>query len=535
MAEGRYVHHPLDTSQRSIRLVEILPDSGDGRIRLSLTHRNLEEVAGRYNAVSYKWGSDEPSHKVWIAGRYILARDNIWRFLANGMPEEPGIELPSLLWIDSICIVQGACKEKNHQVQMMGEIFSQASNVLIWLGKDSNMEVYKQYCSIRPTNSLLQACNEQEYHCYGSYRIPIMRNRSAYLEVLSALHNPYWKRLWVVQEILLARQAWVVCGNRLVSVDDIRVTGDLRSRLTKEGYFHDIPSDDDLARSPIGMLIARTSGPRHRLGDLITALPHQECSELRDKVYGLLAMTDLRGTFQVDYEMPVEILFVRACDIITEEYKNFSVKGDVVIPWNAIATLACGLGVTEESIAGFAPRAPCHFARMVLEPSCLVQFAVTQMWQSSEELKHKAQIPSVWKPLPSLAEEDTPSSKGETIFLNCKSNTRYQWPEFLLELTASGLVTIKDIHVARNTDPGAKARTRLLAAIRSLTECYDSLWSRLDGSGSFESGHIDWSAEVEPMVALCFSAVDIIRIVETGTQLNKAAYEEFQSINSDDS
>jgi len=527
MAEDRYIHEPLDTSQRSTRLVEILPDYGDGRIRLSLTHRNLEVMAGSYHAVSYTWGSYEPSHKVWIAGRYILVRDNIWRFLANGMPEEPDIELPSLLWIDSICIDQGACKEKNHQVQMMGDIFSQASNVLIWLGKDSNVEVYKQYCSIRPTNSLPQARNEHEYHCYRSDRIPIIRNRSAYLELLSALHNPYWKRLWVVQEILLARQAWVICGNRLVSVDDIRVTGDLRSRLTKEGYFHNIPSHDDLERSPIAMIIARASQRRHKLSDLITALPHQECSELRDKVYGLLAMTDLRGTFQVDYEMPVEILFVRACDIITKEYKNFSVKGDVVTPWSAIATLVCGLGVTEESIAGFAPRAPCHFARMVLEPSCLVQFAVTQMWQSSEELKHKAQIPSVWQALPSLAEEDTPSSKGETIFLNCTSNTRSQWPEFLLEVRASGLVTIKDLHVTRNTDPGANVRTRLSPAIRSLTECYDSLWSRLDDSGSFESGHIDWSAEVEPMVTLCFSAVNIIRIAETGIQLNKAAYEEF--------
>lgn len=385
--------------------------------------------------------------------RYILVRDNIWCFLANGMPEEPGIELPSLLRIDSLCIDQGACKEKNHQVQMMGFIFGQASNLLIWLGKDSNVEVYKQYCSIRPTSSLPQARNEHEYHCYGSYRIPIMRNMSAYLELLSALHNLYWKRLWVVQEIVLARQAWVLCGNRLVSVDDIRVTGDLRSRLTKEGYFHNIPSHDDLEHSPIGMIIARTSGPPRRLGDLITALPHQECSELRDKVYGLFAMTGLRGTFQVDYEMPVEILFVRACDVVTKDWKSLSVEGELVnvaMPWNTIAALAHGLGVTEESLTGFARGAPDHFARMVLEPSYLVRFAVFQMWQSTEELEPGAQIQSGQKTLPSLVKEDALSSKVEVISLNCTSNTRYEWPGFLLEVKASGLVNITELRVRRH-------------------------------------------------------------------------------------
>lgn len=38
------------TLQYLIRLVEILPDPGDGRIRVLPTHRNLEEVAESYNA-----------------------------------------------------------------------------------------------------------------------------------------------------------------------------------------------------------------------------------------------------------------------------------------------------------------------------------------------------------------------------------------------------------------------------------------------------------------------------------------------------
>jgi hypothetical protein len=43
-----------------------------------------------------------------------------------------------MLWIDAICIDQRkekhSTKERNSQVQMMGEIFNEARRVLVWLG-----------------------------------------------------------------------------------------------------------------------------------------------------------------------------------------------------------------------------------------------------------------------------------------------------------------------------------------------------------------------------------------------------------------
>jgi hypothetical protein len=39
-----------------------------------------------------------------------------------------------LLWIDGVCINQTDILERNRQVQLMGEIYSRASCVLIWLG-----------------------------------------------------------------------------------------------------------------------------------------------------------------------------------------------------------------------------------------------------------------------------------------------------------------------------------------------------------------------------------------------------------------
>lgn len=96
-------------------------------------------------------------------------------------------------------------------------------------------------------------------------------------------------------------------------------------------------------------------------------------------------------------------------------------------------------------------------------------------------------------------------------------------------------MTIKDLHMAHDIYPITNLRARPSPAIKSLTECYDNLLSRIDGSGSFRGGRIGWLGKVEPMVTLCFSAVDIIRIVEIGAKLNKAVSEIFNRWYSDNS
>jgi hypothetical protein len=40
-----------------------------------------------------------------------------------------------ILWIDSICIDQSSTEERNHQVALMGDVYSMASEVIIWLGE----------------------------------------------------------------------------------------------------------------------------------------------------------------------------------------------------------------------------------------------------------------------------------------------------------------------------------------------------------------------------------------------------------------
>ncbi len=53
------------------------------------------------------------------------------------------------VWIDAICINQNDVLEKNHQVAMMGEVYSGAAEVLVWLGEDDKQTMPEAIMSVQ--------------------------------------------------------------------------------------------------------------------------------------------------------------------------------------------------------------------------------------------------------------------------------------------------------------------------------------------------------------------------------------------------
>jgi hypothetical protein len=57
---------------------------------------------------------------------------NLWDFLHEARSRKD----QRRLWVDALCINQSHIDEKNHQVGIMGEIYSKAAWVLVWLGAE---------------------------------------------------------------------------------------------------------------------------------------------------------------------------------------------------------------------------------------------------------------------------------------------------------------------------------------------------------------------------------------------------------------
>ncbi|KAK4892052.1 hypothetical protein LTR27_009402 [Elasticomyces elasticus] len=284
---------PLDTSKRTIRLLNVLPSitNHDDIIRLELHHADLAEVDGDYDAVSYVWGSDKNMHEVKINGRVVWLRDNIWRFLKHCRDTAFGEKHHRKLYIDAICIDQTNLAERNHQVQLMAQIFRGARRVIAWLGNtslDSKLHVYAdnwagEWCKALEgyddTYDLawdyLYNSETSEHVLPGTFDNIASENDPLYeaavlVEMRHLYQNPYWSRLWVVQEIILAREAYLVSGT-------------------------------DLAITP-------------SLADVVDSLAHHRCEDPRDHIYGVLGLVANGDRFIVDYSVDLERLFLRALE-----------------------------------------------------------------------------------------------------------------------------------------------------------------------------------------------------------------------------
>jgi hypothetical protein len=127
-----YVHKPL-TSPRSFRVLELLPSlryesAVSCEIREACLDDNVE-----YEALSYVWGKKQPDYSVSVGTETLAVTPNCLSALRHLRRKFRR----RVLWVDAICIdqreSQPSIRERNHQVELMGKIYSEAQMVLVWL------------------------------------------------------------------------------------------------------------------------------------------------------------------------------------------------------------------------------------------------------------------------------------------------------------------------------------------------------------------------------------------------------------------
>lgn len=132
------MYKPLVKSQRNIRLLTLLP--GSGRISCRLSVSSLEGAKGRYKALSYTWNPVEKTAQQWIYCENVGKVDvmpNLHAALCRLRHATDDV----VLWVDWLCIDQESTEERTHQVGMMRDIYTNSSEVIIWLGVERETEV----------------------------------------------------------------------------------------------------------------------------------------------------------------------------------------------------------------------------------------------------------------------------------------------------------------------------------------------------------------------------------------------------------
>lgn len=197
------------TEKDGIRLITIPPKVSGNRavttvnsdaFQCSLIHTTLsqceDEIIDHYTALSYVWGDATDTRTILVNEAPVEVTANLHAALSDLQDEKRVLHL----WADALCINQQDDEEKSWQVMMMGRIYTLAHHTVIYLGPLT-------VASEALLKALASRTGTEEEVIIGDLdRSTIDSGR------LDLLRRPWFNRVWVLQELVLARDPWVQCG-----------------------------------------------------------------------------------------------------------------------------------------------------------------------------------------------------------------------------------------------------------------------------------------------------------------------------------
>ncbi len=274
------VYSPLDPRKREIRLLRIAPSSGSARTAHSLKC-TLETVsldtAPEFDALSYTWHGELQA--IHLNGkRFKITRNLYLAMLALRSSDV----FQGYLWADAVCINQGDFEERSSQVRLMRTIYSQARTVRVWLGP-SHPGIDTMFAQIQ----------------LGAAIDRLLDSNNGSSEALRyIISRTWWRRLWVIQEVTLASNVTVHCGEQtipwklllstLTQLGTANVTGKLSiASMSNLGSYAELLYGIDLTFQDTRQW---SSGDAVQVVEALETMSSSLISDPKDYVYGALGL-----------------------------------------------------------------------------------------------------------------------------------------------------------------------------------------------------------------------------------------------------
>ena len=326
-----------------MRVLTLLPEEAGEELEctiqlVDLPGQYLQEISQsppktnikiEYDALSYVWGNKNPPSLIICEGKAIQITRNLEEALLHLRFQTE----PRTLWVDNICIDQGNVLERNHQVNRMGQIYSKAKKVLVWLGP-SDEDTEPAFAAIRELHENVKPAFKQVLGGFdhslvppGSRRWLSATNLPSLFSLLRLLEKPWFDRAWTYQELLLAERSLICCGEHQISGDYFGSA--LRTLVLI--YWH-TNSDFAIANVERGTPmfrrhdIAKMKNSSELLLYLLKNQRGKQASDSRDLVYSILG---IYNAFNLDGEMgEIEVDYRKD---LRETYASIA---RVLLPWS---------------------------------------------------------------------------------------------------------------------------------------------------------------------------------------------------------
>lgn len=212
----------IHRSRKETRLIEIIAVEPQIIFKLHIVSLLDEPV---FSALSYVWGDPTVTVDITVNGSTLSVTRNLalavldihryWTSQTSGPPVDQ-----RRLWADGVCINQKDIQDKNYHVPLMKEIYSGADQVLSWLGAGDHRSD-AAFAALQTIHHELDTSAREDiagdtdwmekypHLCHGYTDDP----RGPWLGIIDLMHCPYWSRVWIFQEVYLARRLILICGS----------------------------------------------------------------------------------------------------------------------------------------------------------------------------------------------------------------------------------------------------------------------------------------------------------------------------------
>ncbi|KAI3321665.1 hypothetical protein HD806DRAFT_503130 [Xylariaceae sp. AK1471] len=384
----------LEPGARTIRLIDLLPGEFAAPIHCQLIEQKLTQTLS-YKALSYSWknNDDSPDVAIFCNSKPIYVSANLHAALRRLRSPRDWVKI----WVDAICINQQDDAERAYQVGMMRDIYQNSSEVLIWLGESgpyddmgdwiaggegeealrNNMQdnpniiqwfgderdIPKLRAYFSSTSELESRMKAQKKtsDIFGAFcvlqllasGIPVdkiwhlrhVRYSHGIVSGLNAIMDKaWWKRIWVVQETVVAKKAIVYYNNmcapwRLFALAAVEYdTSRMRNNI--DGIFSLLKSGQSLMQfARVIMEIEATRRSWEKLEPmvpltLLRKFRSRLATDPRDKVFAILGLIRSWGTeksgkamsgITPDYTVQGYQIFWRTTELLMRNTRSLAV------------------------------------------------------------------------------------------------------------------------------------------------------------------------------------------------------------------
>lgn len=350
---------------RFFRLLQLLGYDDDGSIVFSLEPAEID-ASPNYTAISYTWGERILTHKALCDGKQVPVTASVHALCTHLLENH---DASKTIWIDAICIDQRNPNERAQQVLLMKDIFSRASLTIVWLGEPDEPSLVPSMIQLgekiidmtkRVTPRRLAS---EDFEKYG---LPPIEDL-AWKTLAKLFCHPWFERVWIAQEYILARELTFLYGNHWQShsyyvdicqtlpsnPDSYYLEETLRPLVSPKQTLNNFYSNNEPGRwlgisqrlsflESLRTLRALNNGHQQwALRILLRRTSISRTTDLRDHIFGLLGILPEDAAnhpdLQPDYPVSHEVVYTKLARYVLEKH--------------GLATLLCSSGFPRFAIS----------------------------------------------------------------------------------------------------------------------------------------------------------------------------------------